>query len=279
MNTNLLRTIIILFSAVLILSSCRNQDLIRPGDSIEVAFEKAKNQFDNENYTEAARAFETVVSIGRGTDIGQEAQYYLAESYYNDGRYLVAASEYNRFAQFYPNSPRREEVDFKEALCYYNLSPRYKLDQTYTNRSIENFRLFLSRYPNSERAEEAGEYITEMREKLARKTYEAAEFYKRTSRYNSAAIYYNRVIDQYPETSWAERALVDQIESYILYADNSIETRQEERYRLAIESYETYLQLFPRGDYRSRAEDLVDRARDGVDEVLERDAESVAQSN
>jgi outer membrane protein assembly factor BamD len=263
----------------LIFLSCRNQDLIRPGDSIEVAYEKAKNQYDNENYSEAARAFETVVSIGRGTDIGRDAQYFLAESYFNDGRYLVAASEYNRYAQFYPNSPRREEVDFKEALCYYNLSPRYKLDQTYTNRAIENFRLYLSRYSNSERAEVAGEYITELREKLARKTYESAEFYKRTSRYNAAAIYYNRVIDQYPETSWAERALVEQIESYILYAENSIEARQEERFRLAIESYETYLQLFPRGEYRSRAEDLVDRARDGLDEVLESVAESVAQTN
>lgn len=271
-----MRTIIILLLAAFTFMSCRSQDLIRPGDSLEVAYEKAKNQFDNENYSDAARAFETVVSIGRGTDIGQDAQFYLAESYYNNRRYLVAASEYSRYTQFHPNSPRRELADFKQAMSYYHLSPRFQLDQTYTERAIENFRLFNSRYPNSERRGEVVEKIEELREKLARRDYNAAEFYMRTSRYSSAAIYYGIVIDQYPETSWAEQSLVRQIEAYILYAENSVRARQQERFEKALESYNTYLQLFPRGDNRSKAEELYDRAQDGLDEV--REHTSVAQN-
>lgn len=262
-----MRILIVLSLAALFFSSCRSSDLIRPGDTVEEAFDKAKNQFDNENYSEAARAFETVISMGRGTDIGQDAQFYLAESYFNSRRYLVAASEYARYTQFHPNSPRREEVDFKEALSYYHLSPRYRLDQSHTRKAIERFRLFNSRYPDSERIAEAGEYIDEMREKLARKEYNAAAFYMRTNRYNAAAIYYDKIVDQYPETDWAEQALVEQIEAYILYAENSVENRQEERYEMALDSYGTYLQLFPRGDNRSRAEDLYDRAQRGLETV------------
>lgn len=249
------------------LISCRSNELIRPGDTIEVAFEKAKNQYDNENYSEAARAFETVISIGRGTDYGQEAQYYLAESYFKSRRYLVAAAEYERYIQFHPNSPRREEVSFKEALSYYHLSPRYKLDQTYTRRAIEKFRLFNSRFPNSEYSDEAAEYITGLREKLARKEFNAAQFYKRTDRFNAAAVYYDKVVDEYPETKWAELALVEQIDAYILYAENSIPERQQERYEKALEAYGTYLQLFPRGENRSRAEDLYDRAQNALEQV------------
>ncbi|MEX0648131.1 MAG: outer membrane protein assembly factor BamD [Balneolaceae bacterium] len=267
MNINFMRTLSILFLAALFISSCRSNELIRPGDTIEIAFEKAKNQFDNENYSEAAQAFETVISIGRGTDIGQEAQYYLAESYFNSRRYLVAASEYARYAQFHPNSPRREEMDFKEALSYYHLSPRYRLDQSHTRTAIDRFRLFNSRYPNSDRVSQAGGYITEMREKLARKEYHAAAFYKRTNRYNAAAVYYDKVVDEYPETTWAEQSLVEQIEAYILYAENSVPDRQEERYEMALDSYGTYLQLFPRGENRSRAENLYDRAQSGLAEV------------
>lgn len=272
-----MRTLFILITAALLFASCRSTDLIRPGDSLEVAYEKAMNQFEEENYTEAAEAFESVISIGRGTDIGQNAQFYLAESYFNNNRYLLAASEYERYAQFHPNSDRRVEADYKLALSYYNLSPRYRLDQTYTYQAIENFRLFLDRFPNSEHADEAGEYITELRSKLARKAYSSGEFYKRTNQYRAAAVYFDIVIDDYPETEWAERSLVDQMESYILYAENSVPDRQEERFEQALESYETYLQLFPRGENRSKVEDLYDRAQRGLQNAAD-DDDSVAQN-
>jgi outer membrane protein assembly factor BamD len=267
-----MRTLLFLSVIALVLSSCRSQDLIRPGDSIEVAYEKAMNQFENENWSDAARAFETVVSIGRGTDIGQDAQYYLAESYFNGRRFLIAASEYERYAQFYPNSQRRETVDFKKAESYYRLSPRHRLDQTYTKMAIENFRLFNSRYPNSDLVSQSSEYITELREKLARKEFNAAEFYMRTNRYNAAAVYYDIVIDEYPETRWAEQSLVGQMRAYILYAENSIQARQAERFEKALESYSTYLQLFPRGENRSEVENLYDRAQSGLRAAQERDA-------
>lgn len=267
-----MRAILILLAASFLFISCRSSDLIRPGDSLEVAFEKAMGQFEEENWTDAARAFETVISIGRGTDIGQEAQFYLAESYFNNRRFLIAASEYERYAQFYPNSERREKADFRKGLSYYNLSPRYRLDQTYTRRAIQNFRLFNSRYPDSEFRDEIGEYISEMRTKLARKHYSAARFYHRTSRYNAAAVYYDIVIDEYPETEWAEKALVAQIEAYILFAENSVPQRQAERFEKALDSYSTYLQLFPRGENRSRVEELYDRANRGLERAQERDA-------
>ncbi len=276
MSIKYMRTFFIVVIAAMALVSCRSKELIRPGDSLEVAYEKALNQYENENYTEAANAFETVISIGRGTDIGQNAQFYLAESHYKNRRYLVAASEYNRYVQFYPNTPRRQEAEFKESLCYYNLSPRYRLDQSYTEQAIDGFRLYRSRYPDSERSEEAAEYIAELREKLARRDYNAAEFYMRTDRYKSAAIYHDLVIDRFPETSWAEKALVRQIEAYVLYAERSVQRRQEERFEQALESYSTYLQLFPQGENRSRAEELYDRALSGLNEVRERDA--VAQN-
>lgn len=274
-----MRKILLFTIAVFALLSCRSQELIRPGDSLEVAFNKAKSQYDDENWSSAASAFETVVSIGRGTDLGQQAQYLLAESYFNNRRYLLAASEYDRYASFYPRSERREDVDFKAALCYYNLSPRYRLDQSYTRQALDRFRLFNSRYPNSELVINSSQYITELRNKLARKQYEAAEFYKRTSRFNAAIVYYDLVLDSYPESEWAEQALVDKIEAYILYADNSIPSSRLARYESAISSYETYLQLFPSGENRSRAEDLYDRARravEGIDDSS--DSGSVAES-
>ncbi|CAN5282136.1 outer membrane protein assembly factor BamD [soil metagenome] len=275
-----MRIILIATLAAFTLVSCRSQDLIRPGDTLEIAFEKAKSQFDQENWTTAANAFETVVSIGRGTDLGQDAQFLLAESYFNNRQYLIAASEYQRYANFYPRSERRETVDFKQALSYYNLSPRYNLDQTNTRQAIERFRLFNARYSDSDLVAESSDYLVELRTKLARKKYEAAQFYMRTNRFKAATVYHDLVIDRYPETVWAELSLVDKIEAYILYADNSVRSRQKERYEEAVASYETYLQLFPRGENRSRAENLFDRAQREINRFERQapDIESVARS-
>ncbi|MBF6842097.1 outer membrane protein assembly factor BamD, partial [Acinetobacter baumannii] len=141
--------------------------------------------------------------------------YYLAESRFNDRNWLLAASEYERYTNSFPDSPRREEVDFKIATCYYNLSPRHNIDQSHTRSAIERYRLFLARYPNSEQFDVADSRITEMRNKLARKSYDAAQFYMRNDMYEAATVYFDIAIDSYPETIWAERSLAAQIEAYI----------------------------------------------------------------
>src|SRR5690625_2563524 len=98
----------------------------------------------------------------------------------------------------------------------------YRLNKTYTNQAINGFRLFLSRYPDSERSDQAAEYINELIDKLTMRDYNAAEFYMRTNRYDAAAIYYKQVIDRFPGSSSAERSLVKQIEAYELYDENCV---------------------------------------------------------
>ena len=253
--------LIVLLSFIFLFSACKNDALIRQGDTVEVAFNKAKAFFDKGDYIDAANAFETVTRISRGTEYGQDAQYFLAESYYRSRQYLLAAAEYDRFATYYPQDERREEIEFKAAMCYYHQSPRHKLDQTETYTAIERFQLFNSRFPNSEYVTESADKINELRSKLAHKSYDAAQFYIRTEQYEAATIYLGLTIDRYPETEWAEKALVQQVKAFTDYADNSIASRQAERYRKAIEAYEKFLQLFPQSDLRGEVEGYHDDAQ------------------
>ncbi|WP_290962536.1 outer membrane protein assembly factor BamD [Gracilimonas sp.] len=256
MRSKLLAVLAFLF----IFSACKNDRLIKRGDSVEVAYQKAMAFYEEENYSEAANAFDTVTRVARGTEYGQDAQYYLAESYYKDKQFLLAASEYDRYISYYPQDERRPQIEFRAAMCYYKLSPRYKLDQNQTRKAIERFRLFNNRYPDHEKVQEAAARIDELREKLAHKSYEAARFYVRTEQYKAATIYLDKTIDQFPESKWAEQALVDQIQTYINYADNSVINRQAERYGKAIENYEKFLQLFPESKFREEVENYHDEA-------------------
>jgi outer membrane protein assembly factor BamD len=268
--------IITLFTLLILTSACRNKDLIRPGDPLNVAYDKSVALFEEEKYDDAAYGFDLVTRIGRGTNFSKDAQFYLAESYFFDRQYILAASEYERFISYYPQDEKRQQVEFKLALCFYEQSPRYRLDQTQTRRAIQLFRLFNNKYPDSELVVESAQKIDELRNKLARKSFEAGEFYLRTSRYVAASIYFDQVVDQYPESKWAEQSLLKQIETYITYADNSITEKQVERYTLAVDNYEKFIQLFPQSKNRGNAESMYSDAikkianvdSDGIDDSL-----------
>lgn len=249
-----------LFSLIILLTACRNDKLIRNNDPIDVAYDKSYALFENGKYGDAAYGFDLITRRGRGTNFAENSQFYLGESYFLNKRYLLAASEYERFISFYPQSDRREEVEYRLALSYYEQSPRYRLDQSTTYRALELLQLFNTKYPNSEYVVGAADKIDELRNKLARKNFEAAEFYLRTDQFKSATIYFDQTIDLFPESKWAEEALVKQVQTYIIYADKSIDEKQAERYGMAITNYEKFIQLFPQSKKREEVEGLYNEA-------------------
>ncbi len=226
------------------LTACASKNQIRPGDTLEVAYEKATRMYNNGKYVDAARGFETVLSIGRGSTIAQDAQWFLADSYFKSRDYVMSAAEFQRYHGNYPRSDRRAEAEFMEGLCYVKLSPRHNLDQSDTYKAIEIMQLYLARYPNSERTREAAGLIDDLREKLAQKQHSAGLLYLRLQSYEAAAIYFGLTIDQFPETKWAELSLAKQVE-----------------YELVLGSVEKYVQLFPNGKNRSLVESYRDQAR------------------
>lgn len=250
-----------------LVNACTTKYLIKPGDSLDTAYGKAMHFYTTKNYSDAAKAFETVLDLGRGTPKAQDAQYYLAQSYFKDHDYLLAANEYKHFYTYYPQSNRVEDVQFKEAYCYYLLSPSYKLDQSNTNNAIELFQLFISKYPDSNQAQKAGSYIDQMTNKLAHKIYAAAQLYERNDEYKASAIYYGLVFQQYPQSAWAEIALEKQIESYVLLAENSVPNKQEQRFNEAVQTYDKFIQVFPKSKYRPDAENYYGTAKDALSKM------------
>lgn len=257
-------SIVLLLFFILLMAGCRSSQHIRPGDTIEVAFEKAMSQFERERYSHAVRSFETVLSMGRGTEFAADAQFFLARSHFHNRSFLSAASEFRRFARNYSRDERREEAEFMEAYSHYRMSPRYNLDQTETYNALDRFQLFVTRYPGTDRATEALDLMDELRDKLARKKFRAAEMYMRIREFRSAAIYFGLAVERFPGSSWAEEALANQVLAYVLYAENSVQERQRERFGKAVESYQQYIQIFPRGPNRELAEKYHDRALTGL---------------
>lgn len=224
--------------------------------SPQIAFERGKELFDRGRYARAIEYFQLVFDFGRAHEWAPDAQYYLAQSYFRTRQYLLAANEFTRFVEFYRTDPRVEEGEYLRAMAYVRLSPPHQLDQTDTRNALTYLRLYLARFPDGQYAAEVTRLIDEMRHKLARHQMDIAQLYETRGFYQAAAIEYLRLLEEHPDSEFADDALFGAMRNYKRFADNSIVQRRPERYRLALEQYDRLVQLFPNSPRVREAEAL-----------------------
>ncbi|MEZ4700629.1 MAG: outer membrane protein assembly factor BamD [Rhodothermales bacterium] len=253
--------------AVLLIAACGSSGRVNYTTPQE-AFGKGRALFEQRKYEEAVPYFQGVFSFGRTHQWAADAQLYLARTYAANKDYLLAANEYDRFTRIYRADPRIPLAHYEWALTYYQLSPNSELDQTNTRRAIEEFQLFIERYPADTLVTDAQERITELRSKLAKKQFETARLYERRDLYEAAAISYETVFDKYPDTQWAQQALVGAIRTYIAFADQSVVSRRPDRLNEAIKNYDRLTQIFGDSPYLKEAEGLYEQAQSRLDAIV-----------
>jgi outer membrane protein assembly factor BamD len=212
----------------------------------ENIFNLAKSAYADEDYLEAQRLFDVVKLQYPASQFADDAQYYLAEINFKREEFLLSAFAYNQLRRAYPNSEYYKEALFKAALSYYQLSPSYDRDQEYTKRAIQTFADYQMLYPGDSLANESTAKIRELRNKLAEREFSTAELYIKLNSPKSSVIYYDAVIDEYPDTDYFEQAVARKAEAL---ADLG---RSDEARR----TIEQYLQTFPQGRFRGRMEEI-----------------------
>jgi len=231
----------------------------------EVAYQKGLAYFERGAYDRAIEQLQRVFEFGRVNEWADDAQYTLARAYYEDHQFLLAANEFDRFIGLYPRDERVEDAAYYRAMSYYSLSPPFNLDQSDSERAVEYLRLFLSTYPNSERAQDIGLKIDELQQKLAHKLLAKAQLYERAELFEAAAITYERVLEKYPSTSMVDRSILGAMRSWVAFADQSIPAKKRERLQNAVEAYNRLVQLFPDSALLKDAETIYE----GIQERLE----------
>lgn len=180
-------------------------------DDPEKAFEIAKKNYDNKDYLDAIEDFSLLKVKFSGTIISDKAQYYLGMSYLKQEEYILAAYEFEYLLKNYPTSSLAVDGRFQLAMCYYGMSPKYSLDQTYTYQAITEFKNFLELYPTDKNAPEAENMIKKLRGKLALKELKSAELYATMEDLRAATIYYDNVVNDFFDTEYADDALYGKI--------------------------------------------------------------------
>ncbi len=198
------RLLIILLLFFFILSCGRQK--IRSDIPVEERLNIALKMFEKGDYFDAKTQFRIITLSYSGNTIADKAQYYLAECHYFMKEYIISASEYERLIKVYPSSEYVDDAKYKLGLSYYEMSPKASLDQEYTLKAIKEFQEFLEDYYSSPLVSQVEEKLKETQNKLAKKTFDAADQYRKMSYYNAAVIYYTKVLENYYDSEYAPYA-------------------------------------------------------------------------
>lgn len=185
-----------------------------PPLTVESAYAQGMEAYNAGRYGRAAELLGQFVPNATSDPRLKGALMALGRAQLETRDYISASTQFLRVATEFARDPEAAEARFGLCDAYHRLSPRPQLDPEYTNAAITYCESYASIYPGTEQARQAQQWVTDMRGKLAEKTYENGFFYFRRGLYDAAVVYFNEVLAQFPETQWASRALLRQVEAY-----------------------------------------------------------------
>ena len=158
------------------------------------------------SYDKAIEIYKKVVENAPFGKLADEAQFKMAMTMKDAGRYDEATIAFQKIVDDYPASKLYERSRYEMANSAYkaSLSPAY--DAAPTDKALKAFEEFASTNADEKLTKEAHTTIKRLKNKAAEKSFMTAEFYEKQKHYVSAIIYYQDVIDRYPDSISAETA-------------------------------------------------------------------------
>lgn len=156
---------------------------------------------------EVVKIFEAVIRNAPYGPLAPEAQYRIGLYLMEKKLYQEARDEFMKVINNYPESERAKAAEYQIAYSdsLRSVAPQY--DQEITKAAVVGFEDYLRRNPGSELSDKAREKIGKLREKEAENHFVIAQFYEKQKNFAAAKIYFQTVIDDYQDTSWARKAL------------------------------------------------------------------------
>ncbi len=248
------------------LASCSEYQALLKSTDYNLKYEKAKEYYELEQYEKAATLLLEVVPIFKGTSLAEESLYLQAMTYFRQGDYTYAEHFFNQIIRTYPRHANVKECYFNRAYCFYMQSPRAKLDQSSSKQAIEAFAIYMEIYPDDPTVEEARKYINELQDKLAYKSYLNANLYYNLgsylgNNYQSAIITAENCLKEYPGNKHSEELSFLILDSRFIIAENSIDEKQDSRYRNVIDEYYSFMNDYPESDMKKKADAIFEKAQ------------------
>lgn len=253
--------LIVALLSTAILSGCGEYNKVLKSTDYNYKYEYAKRAFEEGKYTQAYTILEDIVTVFKGTDKAEESLFLLGMSYYENKDYLSSGSYFRTYYQHYPKGKYAELARFYCGYGYYLDSPETQLDQTGTVKAIEELQNFLEFFPKSDKVSIAQNAIFELQDKLVKKELENATLYYNLgnfmgNNYESAVIVAKNALKDYPYSKYKEQLELLILKSRFQEANQSTDEKKEDRFRVVIDEYYSFINDFPESDNRNEADNI-----------------------
>lgn len=247
---------VLLLASVLAVSCNMSYNKVLKSTDPAFKLEKAKEYYTQGKYDKALPLFEENLALNKGLKNNEEVLYLYADAYYKLKDYTMAAFYFRNYTTSYPTGKRVEEAAYMVAKCYEQESPRYELDQTNTAKAIDQYQLFINRYPKSSKVAEANASIDGLRAKMHKKAYESAYLYYKIKQYQAAAVTFKALLKEYPDINDRAKVQLYVIKSLKAFADNSYHEKKLERYTDAAKECALFQENYPTSEYKAEVQEI-----------------------
>ncbi|HEX2094461.1 MAG TPA: outer membrane protein assembly factor BamD [Longimicrobiaceae bacterium] len=221
-----LRRIFLTLPFALVVGGCgRNSNPAQLGP--DALYERGTTAYRTGKYGRAVDLLNRFLQAHLGDPRAAEARMTLGRAHMARREYILAAGEFTRLLNETPPDSLQRSARFGICEAYRRLSPRPQLDQEYTGGAIAHCESVATYYPGTQEAAQAAEWVRDLKQKLAQKSYDTGMFYFKRGAYDAAVIYFTETVEQYPDTVVAAAALLKLLQSYetIGYKEEAADAR------------------------------------------------------
>jgi len=166
----------------------------------------ANDFFEMKRYKIAIEIYNKILENAPYSDFAASAQYSIANALVKREDYYAAKEEFRKLIKNYPMSQFVDDAAYNLGYVDYLQSVGKDYDQTETTQAIIAFRQFIHEFPSSPKVYEAQKYIQKLRNRKAASLFRTGEYYENIRAPKAASISFREVIEQYPDTDYADRA-------------------------------------------------------------------------
>jgi outer membrane protein assembly factor BamD len=209
-------------------------------------FDRGEAALKEKDWLKAREYYRQVFDNYPQSPLRPDAKIGLADTYLGEkstDSLVLADSEYREFLTYYPRHPRADYAQYKLAMTYFQQMRGPDRDQTSTREALTEFQAFFDRFPSSALTPEARKNWRIARDRLSESElhvgvtyarigvlrgasirfltllkedpnfthrdevyYQLADIYLRSDRKAEAIPYYQRLVDEFTESEFLERA-------------------------------------------------------------------------
>jgi outer membrane protein assembly factor BamD len=199
-------------------------------DTAQELFEAGNDAMREKDYVAASAYFSKLKENFPFSPYAVEAELALADAYFLDEEWALAAEAYKDFESMHPRHEAIPYVLFSIGVANLNGYPSIDRSPQQVEEAYSYFSRLTESYPNTEYAEGAREQMARCRRLMAEHDLYVADFYFRMDRYTSALLRYKDIIAKYPDVPEVfEHAQLKAKASLIRDMENQSEETRRER--------------------------------------------------